>query len=230
MIQARQSSHSRHFLEQASAFTDAPRRAGEALDAGDYTDALAQAERLGLAAEQLRQAILRDALDAGADWWEVARLLAVHPQQAFETCAHLTDHPGTPAQQRPGCAVVLTAGLAAAHDMLGDYGIDIQDLDPGHSLHAEPGVRRVRAAADLTGGDVWITVTISGDFEGAQGDPALGVDAIGQWTSVVTDPVELDWVKEMLELNAEADEEAAVSGPVRGPADAGRAGPAVLPR
>lgn len=117
MIQAGQSSHSRHFLEQASAFTDAPRRAGEALDTGVYTEGLAQAERLGLAAERLRQAILRDALAAGADWWEVARLLAVHPQQAFETCAHLTD---TPAQQRPGCAVVLTAGLGAAHDVLRD--------------------------------------------------------------------------------------------------------------
>jgi len=55
---------------------------------------------------------------------------------------------GRPWSRSPGCAVVLTAGLAAAHDMLGDYGIDIQDLDPGHSLHAEPG------------GDVWITVTI----------------------------------------------------------------------
>lgn len=48
-------------------------------------------------------------------------------------------------------------------------------------------------------------MTIPGDFEGAQGDPAPRADAIGQWTRVVTDPAGLDWVKAMLELDAEAD-------------------------
>jgi hypothetical protein len=193
--------HSWHFLEQASVFTDAPGKAGEAAAAGDYTTALAQADRLGLAVQQLRQAILRDALADGADWWKVAGILAVHPQQAFQTCVHLTDHRSTPAQQRPGQAVVLTAGLAADHDMSSEYGIDIEDLDSGHSLHAEPGVRRVRAAADLTGADVWIAVTIPGGFEGAQGDPAPGIDVIGQWTSVVLNPGELTWLREALVLN-----------------------------
>ncbi len=134
-------------------------------------------------------------------------MLGVHPQAAFETCAHLAGHGNTPARQRPDLAVVLTAGLAAEHDMRGEYGIDIEDLNPGHSLRTEPGVRRVRDAAELVGDDVWITVTSPGDFEGAESDPTPGVDAIQQWASVVLHPVELTWVREMLALNA-ADREA----------------------
>ena len=133
-------------------------------------------------------------------------MLGMHPQAAFETCAHLAGHRDTPARQRPDLAVVLTAGLAAGHDMRGEYGIDIEDLNPGHSLRTEPGVRRVRDAAELVGDDVWITVTIPGDFEGAEGDPVPGADAIQQWTSVVLHPVELTWLREMLALNAAGDE------------------------
>lgn len=81
---------------------------------------------------------------------------------------------------------------------------DIEDLGPSHSLHAEPGVRSVRAAADLAGVDVWIAVTIPAGFEGAQGDPAPGIDVIGQWTSVVLHPGELTWLREALALNAAA--------------------------
>ena len=90
--------------------------------------------------------------------------------------------------------------------MRGEYGIDIKDLSPDHSLHAEPGVRRFRDAAELVGDDVWITATIPGDFEGAEGDPVPGADAIQQWTSVVLHPVELTWLREMLALNAAGDE------------------------
>lgn len=185
-------------------FTDAPGKAGQAAATGDYTTALAQADRLGLAVQQLRQEILRDALADGADRWEVAGILAVHPQQAFETYVHLADHRNAPARQRPRQAVVLTAGLAAEHDMSSEYGIDIEDLDPGHSLHAEPGVQRVRAAEDLIGADVWIAVTVPGGFEGAQGDPAAGADVIAQWTSVVLHPGEPTWLREAQVLNAAA--------------------------
>ena len=207
MTPAKRTSVTRQFLEQATVFTDAPRTAGDAAAAGDYRAALAQAERLGLAAGQLRQALLRDALTRDADWWELADMLGMHPQAALETCAHLAGHRNTPAQQRPDLAVVLTAGLVAEHDMRGEYGIDIEDLSPDHSLHIEPGVRRVRDAAELVGDDVWITVTIPGDFKGAEGDPTPGVDAIQQWASVVAHPAELTWVREMLALNA-ADREA----------------------
>jgi hypothetical protein len=142
------------------------------------------------------------ALTRDADWQELAGMLGVHPQAVFETCAHLAGHGNTPARQRPDLAVVLTAGLAAEHDMRGEYGIDIEDLNPGHSLRTEPGVRRVRDAAELVGDDVWITVTSPGDFEGAESDPTPEVDAIQQWASVVLHPVELTWVREMLALNA----------------------------
>ncbi len=206
MTLARRISVTRQFLDQAAVFTDAPRTAGDAAAAGDYRAALAQAERLGLAAGQLREALVRDTLARDAGWQELAGMLGMHPQAAFETCAHLAGHRDTPARQRPDLAVVLTAGLAAGHDMRGEYGIDIKDLGPDHSLHAEPAVRRFRDAAELVGDDVWITVTIPGDFEGAKGDPVPGADAIQQWTSVVLHPAELTWLREMLALNAAGDE------------------------
>jgi len=71
-------------------------------------------------------------------------MLGVHPQAAFETCAHLAGHGNTPARQRPDLAVVLTAGLAAQHDMRGEYGIDIEDLNPGHS-QISPGLLAIQA-------------------------------------------------------------------------------------
>lgn len=206
MAETRHALYTREFLEQARAFTDAPGMAGDAAAAGDYRAALAQAGRLALTADHLRQAILRDVLADGADWWQAADLLGTHPQHAYETCAHLAGHGTTPAQQRPRHAVVLTAGLAAEHDMRGQYGIDLEDLSPGHSLHTGPGVRRLRAAAELVGEDVWICVTIPGDFEGAEGDPTAGVDVIDQWTSVAVQVGELTWLRETLTLNAaEAD-------------------------
>ena len=51
------------------------------------------------------------------------------------------------------------------HDMRAEYGIDIEDLDTGHGLHAEPGVRHIRDAASLIGDDVWICVMVPGGFE-----------------------------------------------------------------
>ncbi len=54
--------------------------AGDAAATDDYRAALAQAERLALTADHLRQAILRDVLADGADWWQVADLLGTHPQ------------------------------------------------------------------------------------------------------------------------------------------------------
>lgn len=133
---------SQQFPALAGVFDDAPGRAAQAAAAGDYRAALDQATRLELAAGELREVLLREVLATGAGWQEIAGLLGIHPQQAFEACAALAGHLLTPAQQRPGCALVLTAGLAAVHDIRPEYGIDIEDLGPGHSLHAEPGVRK----------------------------------------------------------------------------------------
>ena len=61
--------------------------AGHAAATDDYRAALAQAGRLALTADHLRQAILRDVLADGADCWQVADLLGTHPQHAYETGA-----------------------------------------------------------------------------------------------------------------------------------------------
>jgi hypothetical protein len=61
-------------------------------------------------------------------------------------------------------------------------------------VNADPAVARVPEAARLPGAGAWIMVTIPGDFEGS--------DAISQRTSVVTDPAELTWLREVLALNA----------------------------
>ena len=63
---------------------------------------------------------------------------------------------------------MLTAGLCAVHDAIGEYGIDIADLDSDHSLHTDPTVARIRGVARLLGDGVWIAVTIPGDYEGSE--------------------------------------------------------------
>lgn len=83
------------------------------------------------------------------------------------------------------------------------YGIAIDDLDEGHSLAREPKVRQLRAAGELLGDDIWITVTVPGDFEGAIGDPTEHLDVITQWTTVVLTDEELVWIREAIALNAE---------------------------
>ena len=76
--------------------------------------------------------------------------------------------PGASGPATPALAVVLTAGLCAVHDAIGEYGIDIADLDSDHSLHIDPTVARIRGVARLLGDGVWIAVTIPGDYEGSE--------------------------------------------------------------
>jgi hypothetical protein len=185
--------------QAADALADAPRQAAAAVSRSDPRAALARAEH---AATGLRQAIVADMLAGGADWWQAGDALAMHPQAAFEAYAHLSADRQAPAAQRPGLSIVLTAGLAGAHDPQLEYGIDIDDLGPDHSVNTDPGVVRVREAARLLGTGAWIVATMPGDFEGAEGDPVPGTDAISQWTSVVTEPAELTWLREAIALNA----------------------------
>ena len=193
--------------QAATVLADAPHRAAAAVARADLRAALAQAERAEHAVTGLRQAIVADMLAGGADWWQVGEALAMHPQAAFEVYRQLADGRQTPATQRPSLAIVITAGLESEHDVLPEYGIGIDDLSPDHSVNADPGVVRIREAARVLGTRTWIAVTTPGGLEGAEGDPAPGDDAISQWTSVVADPEELTWVREMLTLNA-ADREA----------------------
>ena len=62
----------------------------------------------------------------------------MHPQAAFEEYANLADGTYRPARQRPALAVTCTAGLASVHDLEPWHGIDIDDLDSGHSLEHRP--------------------------------------------------------------------------------------------
>jgi hypothetical protein len=97
--------------------------------------------------------------------------------------------------------VVCTAGLAAEHEMLGEHGIDLDDLDPQHSLTTDPTVARLRQAAAVLGDDIWITVKLPGEYDG---DDDLDDDmAIRRWTTVALYPDELGWLREALALNAE---------------------------
>jgi hypothetical protein len=59
----------------------------------------------------------------------------------------------------------------------------------------------------VLGTRAWITVTTPGGFAGAEGDPAPGVDAISQWTSVVTGPEELTWLAEALAMDTTGTED-----------------------
>lgn len=194
--------------QAASALADAPHRAAAAVARADLRAALAQAERAEHAVAGLRQAIVADMLAGGTDWWQAGEALAMHPQAAFEAYGQLSGGLQAPAAQRPALAIVITAGLESEHDVLPEYGIDIDDLDPGHSVNADPGVVRIREAARLLGTRAWITVTTPGGFEGAEGDPAPGDDAISQWTSVVTGPGELTWLSEALAMNTLGSEDA----------------------
>ena len=175
--------------------------------AGDFGQAVTHARRVIDDAQHLQHSVVREALAAGLDWWQVGDLLDLHPQAAFDTYAHLADGTRTPAQQRPHLAVVCTAGLAAEHDMLGVHGIDLDDLDPQHSLTSDPTVSRLRQAAELLGDDVWITVKLPCAYDGDDDlDDLDDLDdnaAIRRWTTVAIHPDELGWLREALALNAD---------------------------
>jgi hypothetical protein len=169
--------------------------------AGDWKHAAASAARVQAGALHLHHSVVRDALAGGLDWWAIGELLAMHPQAAFEQYANLADDTVTPARQRPALAVTCTAGLAARHDMEPWFGIDIDDLDPSHSLTADPTVARLRETAAMLGEDIWIAVKLPGEYEGD--DDLENGAAARRWTTVVLHPDELGWLREALALNAE---------------------------
>lgn len=60
---------------------------------------------------------------------------------------------------------------------------------------------QLRAAAQLLGDDVWIAVTLPGEYDG---DDDLNDDAaIRRWITVALYLDELGWLREALALNAE---------------------------
>lgn len=206
MTPTRTGAHTATFREQdGSSFTDGLTATTQAAIVGDFKQATTLAERFTVGTRHLHHSVVRDALAAGLDWWQIGELLTLHPQAEFDAYANLADDTRTPAQQRPHLAVVCTAGLVAEHDMDTDYGIDLDDLDPQHSLTTDPAVVRLRAAAQLLGDDIWITVKLPGEYDG---DDDLDDDAvIRRWTTVALYPDELGWLREALALNAEEAEE-----------------------
>ena len=82
------------------------------------------------------------------------------------------------------------------------HGIDLDDLDPQHSLTTDPTVVRLRAAAELLGDGIWIAVKLPGEYDG---DDDLDNDdaAVRRWTTVALYPDELGWLREALALNTE---------------------------
>jgi hypothetical protein len=192
--------------QHASAIAADVDKAAAAAAAADWKQATASAARVQAGALHLHHSVIRDALAEGLDWHEVGELLGVHPQAAFEQYANLADGTATPARQRPALAVTCTAGLAAVHDMEPWYGIDVDDLDSGHSLAADPTIARMRETAAMLGQDIWITVKLPGEYEGD--DDLEDGTAIRRWTTVVLHPDELGWLREALAADAEdADED-----------------------
>jgi hypothetical protein len=192
--------------QHASAIAADVDRAAVAAAGADWKQATASAARVQAGALHLHHSVIRDALAEGLDWWQVGELLGVHPQAAFEQYANLADGTATPARQRPALAVTCTAGLASVHDMEPWYGIDVDDLDHGHSLAADPTVARMREMAAMLGQDIWIAVKLPGEYEGD--DDLEDGTAIRRWTTVVLHPDELGWLREALAADAEdADDE-----------------------
>jgi hypothetical protein len=178
--------------------------AAAAAAAGDWKDAAGGAARVQAGALHLHHSVARDALAGGLDWWGIGEVLAMHPQAAFEEYANLADGTTAPARQRPALAVTCTAGLASLHDLEPWHGIDIDDLDSGHSLSTDPTVARLRAAAKTLGEDIWIAVKLPGEFEGD--DDLDDGTAIRRWTTVVLHPDELGWLREALALSDEGED------------------------
>ncbi|MFI9597719.1 hypothetical protein [Nonomuraea sp. NPDC052265] len=86
-----------------------------------------------------------------------------------------------------------------------DYGVDLDDLDPAHSLTTDPTVVRLREAAKLLGEEVWIAVKLPGAYEGDDDLPEGA--AARRWTTVALYPDELGWLRAALALNAAHDDE-----------------------
>ncbi|EEP69790.1 hypothetical protein MCAG_00117 [Micromonospora sp. ATCC 39149] len=124
-------------------------RAAAAVAASDFTRAATAAQQLAQYAQHLQTAVVRDALAAGADWWQLGEHLGLHPQAAYEQHRGAAEGLRPPAQQRPQLAVVCTAGLLAEHDQVAEHGVDLDDLGDDHSLTQDPTVARLRAAAEL---------------------------------------------------------------------------------
>jgi hypothetical protein len=202
MPKAQPVTHTEDLYHRAgTALGDAVEQAATAVAGGDFARAATAAQRLARYAGHVQVAVVRDALAAGADWWQLGEHLGLHPQAAYEQYRGASEGLHPPAQQHPQLAVVCTAGLLAHHDQADEYGVDLDDLGDDHSLTQDPTVLRLRLAAAALGEDVWIAVRLPGGYEGA--DDLDDGAASARWMTVVTRPDDLGWLREALQLRTE---------------------------
>jgi hypothetical protein len=106
MTSTRTGAHTATFRKQyGSWLTDGLTATTQAATAGDFKQATILTGRFTAAAQHLHHSVVRDALAAGLDWWQIGELLTLHPQAAFDAYANLADATYTPARQRPHLAV-----------------------------------------------------------------------------------------------------------------------------
>lgn len=149
----------------------------------------------------LPHAVVRDALHAGLDGWQVADYLNMHPQDAWELYQCTVNGARSPAEQRRDLAVRLCAGVDVLHEFDPAYGADLDDLTTTHSLHHDPTVSRLREAAVLLSTDIWIAVNPPG-----QDAPGIEPGAVAlTWTSVAGNLAEIDEVRQALQARRSQD-------------------------
>ena len=146
-------------------------------------------------AEMLPDAVVRDALAAGLNWWQIADYLNMHPQDAWELHQNAVEGTLSPAEQRPDLAVRLCAGADVIHEFDPAYGADLDDLEITHSLHHDPTVVRLREADALLSIGIWIAVTPPGE---PTPDIAPGAVAIA-WSGVASNLAEIKDVRQALQ-------------------------------
>jgi len=146
-------------------------------------------------AEMLPEAVVRDALHAGLDWWQIADYLNMHPQDAWELYQCTVKGTPSPAEQRRDLAVSLCAGVDVLHEFDAAYGADLDELTIAHSLHRDPTVSMLREAAALLDIDIWIAVNPPGEAA-----PGIAPGAVAlAWSSVVGNLGEIDQVRQALQ-------------------------------
>ncbi|MEV4417946.1 hypothetical protein [Catellatospora sp. NPDC049609] len=188
--------------EHSATFAQALITATDAAAGGRLRDAALAAERLRDGGRHLFKAVLRDALDAGMDWWALGDMVSLHPQAAWEQYGRLAEVPApAPARQRPHLAITFTAGLTRVHEQSPEYGVEVSEVGYPYGFAFDPTVERIRAAAGVLGEDVWIAVTLPDATEPPVA-PVDGVDVIKQWTSVLADDDAVVWLREVLDAHA----------------------------
>lgn len=188
-------------LSHAHNICSATAGAAEAARAGRWAAAIGAANSVFKGGWLLRQAAVVDALTAGEDWWGIGEALGLHPQAAYDQFGQAGDgtpHTPAPHQQRPDLAIVVSAGRDDRHRCHDGYGAALARLDPDHSAHHDPTVRRLQAASAEVGIDVWIAVTLPALYTADGIDKNTPAEVLMQWTSVGRNTAEIAYLRRLI--------------------------------